>query len=163
MDITLSRYEYEIAKYIGKVRNREAEDRGLKPRYGLEASRKSPLECHIMGCAGEMAVARALNIYWYPTVNTFSAADLMSNLQVRTRGRHDYDLIVRDADSDNDLFVLVTTSGYPDDLLYRVHGYMPGVEAKHSSYSRSHGGRPAAYFVPQRDLKPMSDLAGRLS
>lgn len=163
IDIVLSRHEYEIAAYIGSQRQEEAVRMGLKDQHGLEFGGKNPLRCHIEGAAGELACSRALNVYWTPSVNTFKAPDLLDMLQIKTRGEHRYDLLVRPHDADDQLFVLVThESQDPGDLLYRIHGYLSGAEAKKSKFMKTYGGRAPAYFVPKPELRPINDLIERI-
>jgi hypothetical protein len=162
IDIILTPYEYEVAVYIGLRRQEEAVKKGLKDQHGLEFGSKDPLRCHVEGVAGEIACSRALNIYWRPSVNTFKAPDLLDNLQVKTRGEHYYDLLVRPRDNDNDLFVLVTRSPDPADMLYRVHGYLSGAESKRPEYLKNHGGRAPAYFPPQKVLHSNDDLIAKI-
>lgn len=156
INIKLTPYEFEIAMMIGTRRQEEAVRKGLKDKHGLEFGSKDPLVCHIEGVAGEMACAQALNIYWVPTVNTFKSPDLSYDIQVKTRGRPDYDLLVRPKDDANHVFVLVTKE--LTNLTYRVHGYLHGFDAKKPEYLQNHGGRAPAYFVPQSALGPIEDL-----
>jgi len=63
----------------------------------------------VEGAAVEMAAAKALEHYWVPSVDTFkTGSDIGTSIQVRTRSRHSYDLIVRPDDRDEDHLVLVT-------------------------------------------------------
>lgn len=114
---------------------------------------------HIEGAAGELAVAKALNLYWSGSVDTFKVGGDVGSLQVRTRSRSDYDLIVRAADRDGDLFVLVT--GKMPDLW--VRGWMYGKEAKSSEFEQTYGDRPKAWFVPAAHLRRVVDLHWELS
>jgi len=158
LEIVLTPPECTIRDLIANTRQNESINRGNRDQHGLEQGNRSPLECHILGVGGEIAASRALNVYWQPTVNTYKAPDLLENLQIRTRGRHDYDLLVRPYDKDEELFLLVTNSGVPGDPMYRVHGYLNGADAKQSKYKKDYGSRPSAFFVPCGDLKPLSSL-----
>jgi len=108
---------------------------------------------HIEGACGELAVAKTLNTYWNGSVDTFKENDL-PGIQVRTRSSHTYDLIVRPEDDDLAYWVLVT-GRCPK---YVVRGYVTGEFAKQSRWLHEYGGRPAAYFVPQDQLQPISNL-----
>lgn len=109
---------------------------------------------HVEGALGELAVAKALGMYWSGSINGFRAPDVGQSIQVRTRSRHDYDLIVRDSDADEAAFVLVTGSA-PE---YHVRGWMRGALAKRDEYRQEHGGRPPAYFVPAAHLLSLGAL-----
>jgi hypothetical protein len=76
-----------------------------------------------------MAFAKATRRYWSGSVKTFKAGSGVGNIQVRTRSREDYDLIVRDDDPDEDILVLVI--GHAPSC--RVVGWMRGMTARHCS------------------------------
>ena len=148
VQVALTLAEVHFAVTTGAKRQLEAMRMGLKDRYGAKPSEAWGI--HIEGAAGEMAVAKALGIYWQAGVNTFHDPDV-GDLQVRTRSRHDYELIVRENDNDKADFVLVT-GRIPT---FQVIGYIRGRDAKRSEWLRTHGGRAPAYFVPQAALNPI--------
>lgn len=106
----------------------------------------------IEGAAGEMVVAKAFNLYWDCSVNTFKNPDLPNRIQVRTT--HQQSLIVRSDDADGDRFVMVQGRS-PE---FRVAGWLSGVEAKRDCWRRAPNGRPAAWFVPADALHPPETL-----
>jgi hypothetical protein len=73
---------------------------------------------------------------------------------VRTRSSHNYELIVRPDDNDDDIYVLVTGKC----PTYRIRGYIYGDRAKMPEYMQTHGNRPAAFFVPHSKLLGIEDL-----
>jgi hypothetical protein len=109
---------------------------------------------HIEGACGELAVAKLLNIYWPASVDTFLEVPDVGCLEVRTRRQDTYDLLVRDQDSDDRIYVHVT-GVIP---VFTVWGWMWGGEAKHDRWKRSYAERPDAYFIPSKHLKPMRKL-----
>jgi hypothetical protein len=149
--------EVSIATLIGERRQAEAARKGLRDRHGFKGNGK---QIHIEGVAGEIAVAKSLNVYYPATVNTFKkGSDLLYGLEVRTRSKHDYDLIVRLDDKNGSCFVLVT-GGMPT---FQVHGYIIGRNAKKVEWRQTYGGREPAYFVPQNRLKPLWRLCERIA
>ena len=150
MQVTLSAHEMATAAWVGVRRQVEAKRKGLPDKHGFDGDGWGS---HIEGAGGEMALAKAMGVYWDGSVNTFKRDDL-PGIQVRTRSRHDYELLVRRTDSDTEVFVLVTGQ-MPE---YRIHGWIRGGDAKQRRWSRSHGGRPPAYFIPQSELKPMEAI-----
>lgn len=149
--VTLSLSEVLSGATIGITRQLAALKRGLPDRHGMDPG--NGWTVHIEGACGEIAVAKALGAYWSASVNTFKQGGDVGSLQVRSRSRDDYDLIVRDSDDDAALFVLVTGTA-PH---YRVRGWIKGSDAKQPEYLREHGNRPAAYFVPADCLDPSLD------
>jgi hypothetical protein len=152
VEITLSNQEMMVAAYAGCRRTVASRARGLVPEFG-----NNPLEIwgmDVEGAAGEMAAAKALNLYWDGAVNTFHRGDV-GPIQIRTAIAHDRCLIVRDRDSDEDHFVLVTGL-MPT---FRIHGWIRGADAKRPEWLRAPQGRPPAWFVPQSELFSVQTLA----
>lgn len=150
--ITLSPMEARAAVLTGVERQIDSLGRGLADKHGANTDDSWTL--HIEGAAGEMAAAKALGRYWQMPVGTFKAGGDVGDFQVRTRSRHDYELIVREGDRDGDAFILVTGS-IPR---FQVHGWMRGRDAKRPEWLKEHGGRAPAWFVPQAQLHPLVEL-----
>jgi len=138
------------AATIGVARNIEGITKGLKAAHGLQGSGWTE---HIDGAMGEMAFAKAVGFYWDGSVNTFRLPDV-AGVQIRTRSAHNWDLIVRPGDADDEKFVLVT--GRPPK--FRVHGWIMGGDAKQEQWLKSYANRRPAYFVPQDALEPIETL-----
>jgi hypothetical protein len=151
MIIELTKEEFAYAAQIGRLRQEEALRKNLPDKYGFDGV--GGLAVHVEGAAGELAVAKALNITWDATVNTFkSLADLVSNIEVRTRSKDYYDLLVRSDDKDESLFVLVTRKS---PRTFDVVGWIKAKDAKQEQWVKTHGNRPPAYFVPKTVLQNM--------
>lgn len=146
MKVELTSAELMQGALVGVMRHVESLKSRRTPGYGAS---KDLWSLHLEGALGEMAFAKAMSIYWGGTVCSFSGADLGDNLQVRTRSKHDWDLLVRPQDADDHIYILVTGTA-PN---YVVRGWIVGSEAKRPHYLQSYGNRPDAYFVPQEDLR----------
>lgn len=153
IDVLLTPYELEMAAIQGMRRQIEAVQKGLGHIAGYEGI---GWDIHIEGAAGELAFAKAINRYWSGSVNTFKTGGDVGALQVRTRSKHSYELLVRDGDRDDDLFVLVTGTA-PH---FKVWGWIYGRDAKRPEWKQTHGNRPAAYFVPHGALIPLVPKEG---
>jgi hypothetical protein len=143
-DVTLTGYEMAMASDAGRLRNISA----------IKDGRKSKIEggewqAHIEGAAGEVAAAKCMNVFWGGSVNTFG-----TGWEVRTRSKHEYDLIVRDSDPDGRVMILVTGKS-PN---FRVQGWIKTEEAKRAEFLQNYGGYGRAYFVPKSRLNLMEDL-----
>jgi len=103
-----------------------------------------------------VAVAKLLGKYWGGSVGTFQKQGDIDScaVEVRTRRKHGWDLIIRDRDPDERVFVLVTGTA-PN---YRVCGWLHAGSAKQQQWRKDHGGYGAAYFVPQNALREMHEL-----
>lgn len=145
--VTLKPYELAAAANTGIRRQVNAMAQGKKDAHGLKDPRDAWFH-HINGACGEMAFAKASNRYWDHSLNTYMEGGDVGELQVRTRREPDYELLIRDNDPDERVYVLVT--GVPPS--FTVVGWMTAKEAKRDEWRKEHGGREPAYFVPQAKL-----------
>jgi hypothetical protein len=148
-EVILTKYEMQMAGSVGLSRGIESISAGNKQAHGCSGDGWGQ---NIEGAYGELAFAKFINRYWSGSVNTFKDGGDVGDIQVRTRSKHHYDLIVRDGDRDNDIFVLVTGLA-PS---YLIRGWIKGIEAKRmDDCIKAYGGRPSAWFVPADRLKPV--------
>jgi len=150
LQVDLEWYEISRAALVGVSRNVEAMRKGCKNRLPIN----DEWNAHILGALGECAFAKGTHRYWNGSVNTFKGSDIGANIQVRTRSKHNYDLIVRRDDRDDDIFVLVT--GGPN--MFMIHGWILCADAKQERYIQNYGFHGAAYFVPQSELRQIDEL-----
>lgn len=149
--VTLTQFELWLAATVGMRRQVEALRKGLPEQHGHTGSGWNE---HIEGACGELVVAKALDRYWNGSVNTFRAGGDVGAIQVRTRSRAEYELIVRPNDDDAAVFVLVTGAA----PRYTIHGWIRGADAKRPAWRRAYGGRPPAFFVPHASLHALNHL-----
>jgi hypothetical protein len=158
IDFVFTEEEREAACKEAFRRQAINEIRGLKGRNGGAATGAMALTIHLLGAAGEMAVASYLGLkdcLYQETEAKRGSCDL-PGIDVKTRSRHSYDLIVQNNESPEKKFVLVTIQ----DKKTVIHGWIRGKDAMKKEYwSDPAGGRPA-YFVPKTALMPMSALNG---
>lgn len=140
----------------GMRRQQVNEARGLHgrnsgPRYGQKA-----LDVHLLGAAGEMAVASHLGMkqFLYRETEARRGSDDLPGIDVKTRSRHKYDLIVQRNEDCEKKFILVTI----EKQTTLIHGWCYGKEAMiDANWADPAGGR-AAYFVPQSVLRPIESV-----
>jgi len=147
MKIRLTNHELIVASTVGMMRRVSSLRHKMQPAAGLDMDALG-WDRDIEGVCGEICVAKTLNMYWEPRVNNFHGADIGNNIQVRTRSKDHYELIVRKNDNPEHFYFLVTGSA-PD---YTVHGYIIGKFAMKEEWLADHGDRPEAWFVPQAEL-----------
>jgi hypothetical protein len=152
LNIRLSLAEMQIAAQVGIQRQIQNLKNGAVPAYG--AGNKNDWQLHIEGALGEMALAKHLGIYW-DGKGTMRAPDV-GDVDVRTRSKHTYDLIVHDRDDDG-RFIYLLTGGNGE---YRFHGGIYARDAKHERYWKDPAGGRPAYFVPQSHLQNPSTQRG---
>ena len=149
--VMLTPTECATAAFVAVMRNWASQTQGHADRMpDIEKSYADLVTVNLLGVCGEVAVAKLLRVYWQPTVNTFHhEADVGHNLEVRTSPKSDARLIVRQDDSPDRYYVLVT--GSPP--LMTVRGYLLGAEARRADWLNDPGGRGRpSWFVPQSEL-----------
>jgi hypothetical protein len=119
------------------------------------------LTLHKIGAAGEVAVASYLGLKDYlfkearPTRDSY---DLPYKIDVKTRSKHDYDLIVQLDDKPDKIYWLVTIQ----DRQVQIHGWIPHSECARPEYVRDPAGGRRAYFVPRGKLFPPESFYGMM-
>jgi hypothetical protein len=111
---------------------------------------------NIEGAAGEMAVAKALGLYWQPIIGNHRADDV-GPYQVRTNisRRHD-DLCLRPHDHDDRVYINVL-SFMPE---FEVLGWIWAKDGKRELWLRDGTpDRPKCFYVPRTELRPMAELS----
>lgn len=155
MVVTLTTFEVEVAMLVGRRRqeNNSAvgvwNGRRMRQRWGASNNYEDCLNRHQQGAAAEMAVAKALGVYWDMVVDyTPNLVDIQPNIEVRTTTRSNGSLIIHPEDSDDRLFYLVVGE-LPS---YNVVGSIRGADGKRPLWWRESGVRFPAYFIPQSAL-----------
>ena len=132
------------------------EAKGLRGRNGGAWKGSKALDIHLLGAAGEVAVASYLGMkeHLFKETEARRGSDDLPGIDVKTRSRHQYDLIVQKNENACKKFVLVTIESQKTFL----HGWCYGHEAmKEEFWADPARGRPA-YFVPKEALSPMETL-----
>lgn len=148
--MALEWFEVERCVDVAKLRRGERFRNKLRDKYGFASD--DPWDCEVNSAAAECATAKAANLYWSGSVNTFKEADVGTKIQVRWSDR-DYrtqktSLIVRPEDPDDHFYVLVTGRGD----LFHLHGSMLGSTAKNPKWLSAPNGRPPCWMVPRNEL-----------
>jgi hypothetical protein len=111
---------------------------------------------HLLGAAGEVAVASYLGLKHelFKEKEARRGSDDLPGMDIKTRSKHSYDLIVQKNEDPGQRFVLVTIQ----DQKTLLHGWCWGREAmKDEFWADPARGRPA-YFVRQSFLRSMESL-----
>jgi hypothetical protein len=154
--ITLTEEELEQASSEATRRQSANEALGLRGRNGGPSSGAKAYNIHLLGAMGEMAVASYLNLkqYLFLDQKPRRDSDDLPGIDVKTRSRHHYDLIVQKNENPSKKFVLVTIQ---DDEI-AIRGWCYGADAMVEDFWADPArGRPA-YFVPQSKLRPIETI-----
>ena len=133
------------------------EKQGLKGRNNAPASGAVAQRLHTLGAAGEMAVAAFLGLdghVFQETMARRGSCDLPFSIDVKTRARHYYDLIVQLDEEPGKRLVLVTIENRET----RIHGWINSADAMQEKWRKECVKNRPAYFVPKEALLPLSSL-----
>lgn len=153
MNVVLSKQEAHQAALTGTWRGLGARFKGYGEKHGADPDKS--WDNNVEGAAGELAFAKAFNLYWNFSVNTFKRGGDVGDIQVRTACRPDGDLIIRADDPRERLFVLVT--GRIPTFIIRGWKYAWEVKGV-DKYLKNPGNREPAWFLPQSELYPPEEL-----
>ena len=151
MIITLSAEDLEVGRRAGITRHTHSRKQGLKSGFDDKDN-----EMDILGAQGEIAAAQCLWIPFEPQVDTFKAADIGVNLQVRTTPRTNGRLILKRGDNPEHIYILVRKLAASD---FEVVGWVFGHEGQRPEYLKKVGHGGSVYFVPNHKLKSIADLS----
>jgi broad specificity polyphosphatase/5'/3'-nucleotidase SurE len=157
IEFVFSDEERKLAADEGHRRQKINEAKNLSGRNGGPETGKDALRSHLIGAAGEMAVASYLGLkdsLYKETEAKRGSYDLPPNIDVKTRAKHYYDMIVQLDDNLSKRFVLVTI----ENKKCIIHGWAEGVDIAKEYFIKAYANRGPAYFVPKGVLKPMSEL-----
>lgn len=160
VDVTLSPWQFKACMDGAAVRMATSNVAGWNHASTYKRTWLERTNEEIVGMCGEMAAAIALNVFWWPSVNTFHAeSDLPNGIEVRSTIKRGHKLIVRPNDPDDRIYVLVV--GDPPTMT--VVGWMVGADAKQDRFSFNPDDIRPAWFVPQSDLNPINVLAAEIA
>ena len=157
IEFVFTEEERILAKQEGIRRQEVNAAKGLRGRNGGAWQGSKALDIHLLGAAGEVAVASYLGLkehLFKETEARRGSDDLPGNIDVKTRSKASYDLIVQKREDPKKKFVLVTVENQQT----LIHGWCYGEEAmKEEFWADPARGRPA-YFVPKEALRSIDEL-----
>jgi hypothetical protein len=154
---TFSEEDKALVRTEAVRRQRFNEKKGLKGRNGGPEQGEKALFIHKLGAAGELAVADYLHLrefLYQETEAKRGSFDLPPDIDVKTRSRHDYDLICQLDEKPGKTLVLVTIQN----KITLLHGWIRSEDAMKEQWRKDPAGGRPAYFVPQSALLPLVDL-----
>lgn len=141
--VTLSESEALIAEVVGCLRRNTSIFAGMKDKAG----RTNDFTADAEGAAGEMAVCKALNIYWPASNKTFSLPDA-ADVEIKLSKKLG-ELAVNPKTPDDRVTILVEGE-IPN---FYVAGWIRAGDAKRLyPKSNKNKGYPDAHFVPWEEL-----------
>jgi hypothetical protein len=137
-----------VRETVVKRVKEDSKKAGCVDKHGAANGKQD--EC--LGYEGEVAVQKYIGRKKYTiTINNFdkSKPDIFPDIEVRTRSKPEYELLIRKDDVPNRKYVLVVK--VPEG--YNIVGWMWAREVfPHIEWISNHGGNGDAWFVPQFKL-----------
>lgn len=125
---------------------------GRKGRNGGAERGQKALFWHQLGCAGEYAVALMLNCVdelYQDGVPVRGSVDLPGWIDVKTRSKHHYDLLVQKDEDPTKTLVLVTCQ---PNTPTKIHGWIKAEDAMKPEYWKEWVPGRGCYSFPQSKL-----------
>lgn len=152
--VTLSKFQVYLSGMVGV--GRQTHCISQKTGYNGINNGKRGWQDHCDGALGEQAFAKWLNVFWDGSPNIYRKEPDVDIYEVRTNAQPWGDLILRDRDKNEGIYVLVLSHDCPQ---FTIRGWINGDEGKSQKWwRRGDPNRPEAYFVPQEFLHPMDTL-----
>lgn len=132
-------------------------EKKLKGRNNGPETGDEALRVHMVGAAGEMAVAALLGLKEHVFKEQHAVRgsyDLPPNIDVKTRSKHYYDLLCQFDELPSKLLVLVTI----ENKRTLIHGWIEAKEAMQEKFKREYVKGRACYCLPKQQLRPIDSL-----
>jgi len=155
-DVRLTLAELQIAHFVSTQRHIHALKGGGNGNHGAPEDVSQGTGISILGCIGELAVSKYMNMYWSGSVPPYTMTDVGGCVEVKTIEDTGKKLLIRPNNSDELPFVLALCSD--GGKLVRLLGWSYAGDAKVDAYRTAPNGRAPCWMVPQSALNPMSDL-----
>ena len=161
ISITLSNQQKDLVVEEAHRRQASNEAASRKGRNNGPEDGKKALNAHLIGAAGEMAVATFTNteVFLFKEVDPVRGSyDLPPCVDVKTRSRHSYDPLVQFDETSEKILVLVTI----EDKEILLHGWIWAADASRlGARSEYVPGRPC-WSVPKDRLHDPKWLKGAM-
>ena len=150
MLVALTAIEVAVGTTVGAYRNAESQLSGRKPRF----PEKTPGELwgfHIESALAELAVSKALGIYWGFSVNTFHVPDI-ANTNIEVRWSSAPRLKIRPDDPNQRVMVSVRGACHEKELMGWCYAHEGKLKENRSASD------PPCYFHDHENLRPINSL-----
>lgn len=155
MNVKLTATEVALAANVG-IKRWEAATLSQREDSGAALSVEDSLLFHIQGAAGELAAAKALDLYAPLHVNEYRSgrSDLGYGIEVRYTPKETNSLFLKEWDKDDRVFILVR--GKIPEL--NIVGWIKGSEGKLPQFKDTRGNQLTGYFVDDSSLHGIGSL-----
>lgn len=156
MIVSLTYAEMQLAYTVSVQRQVMNMKVGARDTYGA-AQFNNAVALNMNGCAGEMAVAKYLNLYWSGSVGNYNASDVGGMVEVRSTTHDKGCLILHKEDKPGLPYVLCYND--PGTPVFDLKGWVWGKMGMDEKFWRDpQKTNRHAYFVPQHELFRVEEL-----
>ena len=149
----LEPYEHWHSMQVAMFRQWEKASKGVPDAHGLDPV--FGMAVHFNGSGGEEFGCKLVDLYWSGSFGKdHTDPDCSHRVDFKTTFKHDGEMPIHEQSPDN--FRYVHISGLCPFFVCR--GWLPGRDCKNRDWFKSKGGRPPAYHVPQKALRPIYEL-----
>lgn len=164
MSITIELTEQQLHAANAEALRRQTQNeaRKLRGRNRAPAVGEKALKLHQLGCIGEVAAASFLGLSGQEFAlkdAVRGSSDLPGNIEVKTRPKHGYDLLIQINDDPGKIFVLITYDG----ITTQVAGWIRGHDAMKKEWIKEYIPNRPCYAVKQSELNPPETLQEALN
>jgi hypothetical protein len=153
MIISLNRWQFRACADEALLRIAVSGDRNGKHDNVRDRNLMTRVWDEITGSCTEMAVCMALGKAWTPSVNdSDKQVDIEPNIEVRGTENANGSLILRNQDSVDNWYFLVTGIA----PTFEIVGFIKGSDGRDKRWIKDPNGHGPAYFIPQSELLPLS-------
>lgn len=152
---TVTPDEWKMCCHVALDRHVSAVKKKLKDSVNKKRNWLDDFRFHVMGAVGELAASKVLGIPFSGSVDTFKEQPDLQDVEIRFRSNAEWQLILRDNDSDTARYVLAR--GLPPGAI-EIVGWMYGKDGKRPEFKANHGNYREAYFVPDSMLRDIKEL-----
>lgn len=156
VDFVFTPEQRERAVEEGLRRQTANQAKSLRGRNNAPVAGQEAELMHLIGAAGEMAVAVYLGMedsLYKDKIPVRGSCDL-PGIDVKCRSEHWHDLLIQLDDDPKKIFVLVTIANKRT----IIHGWVKGEEVMKEELKRSFRKDRPCYAIPKHSLKPMEEL-----
>jgi|SRR5215813_224876 len=157
--VNLSSEEVEAAIRHGMTLRKCSVGLNHKHAHGFNGDNKKSLYIQCLGSVAEAVVKKALNLKCELKNLVFKDSDLPGRIEVKSMQGNYFGLrVYPDTPDDRRVVGVIILPQQERGPTYRIVGWFNSIDAKKHCYAMDPGKRGTMYAVPQRSLKPLSDL-----
>lgn len=155
MIVQLTWDEIRMCCIEAAIRSVRAKKKGISPAYGMTTAFFDSLRIDCMGCYGEVAVAKGLNLFWTGQ-HEMHSPDVGRVIEVKTIDQNNKNLIVHPISKNDAIYSVLAQINSATTV--EIVGWIKTADGRRPEYVFE--GRPGhkIFLVPRNSLRPIAEL-----